>query len=431
MTRQTIETMKANAVDWNKHELVVVFDGTQAESFGPNYPSWFAGPIVSPSSDSQMGVGAAKNCGALWFKTQSKPKPDDILMFTDCDMYYLPGWDEQLENILQSSVTQLGGWKHPYHKFTSKGHTAGEVDAVTGNCFVIRWADWLKYGPFYSNAIGPGQSEDYALSQKIKAAGGIVATLDPPVAIHVGLANCLGEPATGWEEMSKMAEQQIKDYGIDKIWLATPDEGTVLIEKCPAYCEGFPTWIKTEDPPNSGRFTLAVGNRLCLGSGQKRFDNNHGWINIDTQNVPPDRVPDIVCDFTKEPLPFEDNSIITIVAEHCIEHVGCGEATAMLQECWRVLQPGGSLIITAPDMRALAGRWLGGELSTQLYMTNVYGAYMGNEADRHRWGGDYESWLVSISQTLPNAFTQPFDWRVIPGASIAKDFWILGIEVIK
>ena len=26
---------------------------------------------------------------------------------------------------------------------------------------------------------------------------------------------------------------------------------------------------------------------------------------------------------------------------------------------------------------------------------------------------------------------QPFDWREIPGAEIAKDFWIAGIEAVK
>lgn len=436
--------MQRNAANWSKHQLVVVFDGTKEEC-----AAW--GEFLKPGelpvdiiywTGKQLGVGGAKNYGAeRIISSDPTLKLDGILMFSDNDMYYLPDWDKRLEAGMGiKNIIELGGWKHPYHVgdwiFREDGFDCPDgygckidsVDAVTGNCFVIRWADWLKYGPFDANAIGPGQSEDYAFSQKVKSGGGIVATLDPPVAIHVGLANCLGEPAVGWQEMSQMAEKQIQEYAIDKIWLSTPDEGTILLEKKKYINDGI---ITRKEISLAEAKILYPSRKLCLGSGQKRFDTSHGWINIDVQEVLPDRVPDIVCDFTKEPLPFNDNQVELIVAEHCIEHVGCGEATPMLNECWRVLEPGGSLIITTPDMKSLAGRWLGGELTTQIYMTNVYGAYMGNEADRHRWGGDFSSWTAYISEALPEAIINEFDWRPIPGANIAKDFWILGIEVTK
>src|SRR4051812_4044966 len=257
LTLQTIETMRINATNWDRHELLVVFDGDIEAC------ALFRGELLLlPTSGEplprilctgkQLGVGGAKNFGAEWFTglapTEQEVRHPHTLMFSDNDMYYLPGWDAILEHALidfgkpSFRIMQVGGWRHPYHGvggeayFDIKDPTDADgrayaVDAVTGNCFIMRWADWLKYGPFDANAIGPGQSEDYALSQRIKAGGGIVATLEPSVAIHCGLANSLGEPATGWQEMSKMAEEQMQQHDINKIWLSVPEEGTVLLER--------------------------------------------------------------------------------------------------------------------------------------------------------------------------------------------------------
>lgn len=455
MTRQTIETMKANATDWSKHELVVIFDGPREDLYGLFKPE-INGPLdagIVISSTKQVGVGGAKNLGASWWgghhpkllgNTDKPAKPDDILMFSDNDMHYLPGWDATLEAVMKNSeVTQLGGWKHPFHKPSGRWvartrpldansiefdqsylYKYHQVDAVTGNCFVIRWADWLKYGPFDANAIGPGQSEDYALSQRIKAGGGIVATLDPPVAIHVGLANCLGEPATGWEEMSKMAEKQIEEYNIDKIWLSTPDEGTILLEK-----RGLPS------PIHGDKFRHIpedfVG--LNVGSGQRRFDNEYGWINVDTVSRS-GQVPDFICDANKLTEKFQANSIDMVVLHHVLEHFGCGEADDVIRQCYEVLKPGGSLLVFVPDMSKLAGRWLGGEISDYTFFVNTYGAYQGEDGDRHKWGyssGGLATYLQSTLLGIQYSSIKLFDWRDIPGADIARDWWILGVEVVK
>jgi SAM-dependent methyltransferase len=495
LTAQTIRSMRENASDWSRHRLVVVFDGTH-----PECNAWMDEFARSPEdvpdvvvevTGKQLGVGGAKNFGAAHLEKQVeifnklatpvKPEhaPGSLIMFSDNDLYYLPGWDIQLGRMLlgHPQIVQLGGWGHPYHRprvhADNDMRPALEIDAVTGCCFVMRWSDWLRYGPFDANAIGPGQSEDFALSQRVRAGGGLCATLDPPVAIHCGLVNSAGEPATGWREMGEMARVQLLAMGEEerrRVVLEIPAEGAPSAAAVDAMYEkrqlladklndaavemGF---IHTSDgvpilgvdpssPKSDGAVvwgyrksgkTFITGEshgpvRLCLGSGQKRFDNSHGWINLDVQSVPPDRVPDIVCDFTRERLPFDDGSVAMIVAEHCIEHMGCGEATPMLRECWRVLASGGSLIVTVPDMRALAGRWLGGELDTQVYLTACYGAYMGGEADRHRWGFIAESLTAYLREALPGeGRVVPFDWREIPGASISRDWWILGMEAIK
>lgn len=166
--------------------------------------------------------------------------------------------------------------------------------------------------------------------------------------------------------------------------------------------------------------------QLNIGSGQRKFASP--WVNVDKQAK---WEPDVLWDAgnSGDKCPFEVNSCRTIVLHHVLEHFGCNEGNLLLGVCRSLLIPGGNLLVFVPDMKQLAHMWLEGRLSDQLYMTNLFGAYMGDDADRHRWGYTPDS----LRQTLDSAGfkTYPFDWRSIKGADIAQDRWILGMEAIK
>lgn len=164
--------------------------------------------------------------------------------------------------------------------------------------------------------------------------------------------------------------------------------------------------------------------RINLGSGQRRFSGD--FINCD---INPRWEPDVVADGAHMPM-FEDGSAELIVSHHSLEHARCGEGAPMLKECLRVLLPGGSMIVCVPNMRALAEGWLQGRITTQIYMTNVYGAFMDSPVDQHAWGYDYQS-LKEFLLSCGFSRIKPFDFREIPGADIAQDWWILAIEATK
>jgi predicted SAM-dependent methyltransferase len=138
----------------------------------------------------------------------------------------------------------------------------------------------------------------------------------------------------------------------------------------------------------------------------------------------------LVCDCSA--LPYDDGTADLIVLHHVLEHFGCGEGVGVLKEAHRVLAPSGRLLIFVPDMKALAQSWLVGKLNTETYLINVYGAYMGDPADRHKFGFTRETLKDELVKVAPWQRVDLFNWRNIPGAKIAgPDFWILAMEAVK
>lgn len=166
-----------------------------------------------------------------------------------------------------------------------------------------------------------------------------------------------------------------------------------------------------------------TGMYLNLGSGQRPF--KPPFVNIDAQAR---WNPDVVADCSS--LPYPDGSCEMIVLHHVLEHFGCGEGSGLIREAWRLLRPGGSLLVFVPDMRALAQRWLLGQLDTETYMINLYGAFMGDDHDRHRWGFT-ETTLELELHGCEWSQVKRFDWRRVAGADIAKDWWVLGLEAVR
>jgi predicted SAM-dependent methyltransferase len=163
--------------------------------------------------------------------------------------------------------------------------------------------------------------------------------------------------------------------------------------------------------------------RLNLGSGQRPFAKP--WVNVDAQQR---WQPDLVADCSA--LPYADGSCDMIVLHHVLEHFGCGEALALQREAFRLLAPGGSLLVFVPDMRALAQNWLLGKLDDETYMINIYGAFMGDEHDRHRFGFTAATLEKELGKHGWSEIKR-FDLREVPGADIARDWWVLAMEAVK
>jgi predicted SAM-dependent methyltransferase len=170
---------------------------------------------------------------------------------------------------------------------------------------------------------------------------------------------------------------------------------------------------------------------LNVGSGQRPFTTNYDvhWINVDKIAHEGMTPPDLIADGAH--LPFSEQSADYVVLHHVAEHFHCGEAGGLIAEAYRVLKFGGVLVVTVPNLRELAMGWLTERISTQIYVTNLYGAYMGHPEDEHRWGFDRDSLKEFLTASASWDSVSDFNFRRIPGADIAQDWWILGVECHK
>lgn len=90
----------------------------------------------------------------------------------------------------------------------------------------------------------------------------------------------------------------------------------------------------------------AVTPKLHIGCGPFVMD---GWLNVDINCCRPDiRYLD-----AGKPYPFPDHSFNYIYSEHLFEHLSVEEQTVMLQECYRILKPGGRMRLAMPNLHFL------------------------------------------------------------------------------
>jgi SAM-dependent methyltransferase len=133
--------------------------------------------------------------------------------------------------------------------------------------------------------------------------------------------------------------------------------------------------------------------KLNVGSG---VDVLSGWFNVDFQ---PFYKGQNFMDATA-PFPFPDQSFDFVRSEHMIEHIPYLDGILMLQECHRVMRPGGIIRIATPDLKKLAKLYEAPLSKEQRFYV---------DAIFSEWRGDYQSTEVGV--VINNIFS--FDHRFI------------------
>lgn len=96
---------------------------------------------------------------------------------------------------------------------------------------------------------------------------------------------------------------------------------------------------------------LHVYPRLNLGCGSVYLPE---WTNVEFKS--PDS--SVIEHDLREPLPFRDSSFQVVYHSHVLEHLEPLEAAQLLEECHRVLAPGGILRMVVPDLESKARLYL-------------------------------------------------------------------------
>ncbi|MCI0376988.1 MAG: methyltransferase domain-containing protein [Gemmataceae bacterium] len=132
--------------------------------------------------------------------------------------------------------------------------------------------------------------------------------------------------------------------------------------------------VETEDKECSSWWGVelpCLPTLLNLGCG-RRF--HPAWLNLDLH--PADPLVE-AGNVLSGRWPFPDASFDVVYHSHLLEHLPVEAALPFLQECRRVLQPGGVLRVVVPDLEQIA----------QLYLQAVSDARRGDESGkkRHEW----------------------------------------------
>lgn len=82
---------------------------------------------------------------------------------------------------------------------------------------------------------------------------------------------------------------------------------------------------------------------LEIGPGNNRIPD------YETVNAVKSKVTDYICDCSKEPLPFDNDSFDSIYSSHFLEHIEWFKVNDILAEMFRCIKPGGFVEIWVPD----------------------------------------------------------------------------------
>jgi predicted SAM-dependent methyltransferase len=131
--------------------------------------------------------------------------------------------------------------------------------------------------------------------------------------------------------------------------------------------------------------------RLNLGCGEQVVD---GWLNVDyALGARVSKIPVIrelaqktgifhttwdkrifLTNLTKD-FPWEDNSIETIYSSHTLEHFTRAQGQHFLRECFRVLQPGGTIRIVIPDLAHIVNSYQKKEILAENFLDELHVLY--------------------------------------------------------
>lgn len=144
-----------------------------------------------------------------------------------------------------------------------------------------------------------------------------------------------------------------------------------------------------------GRVSGELALKLNLGSGKKRID---GYTNID---INPDTNPDIVADICQ--LPLDSGVCDEVMAIHTLEHLWLQDVLPALKEWFRVLRPGGRLVLELPCLEKILKNFMRTPPMAQLTLWGVHGD-PGTHLKREVWQLHKWTWsLGDLAMALDKA----------------------------
>jgi len=90
---------------------------------------------------------------------------------------------------------------------------------------------------------------------------------------------------------------------------------------------------------------------LNIGCGRRY---HRDWVNLDLES----NDSNVIRHDVNKGIPFEQGHFDAVYHSHILEHLDPGDGQKLIQECYRVLKPGGVLRIVVPDLECIARLYL-------------------------------------------------------------------------
>lgn len=359
-------------------EVIVVVDGSTDDSL-ERLREWEPRVRIVHNARN-TGFSGACNAGVEMAK-------GEYIVFLNNDTTVTPDWLGQLMTVMESDsrigavgpklvypgseliqhcgtvVNEQGIAEHLY-RFLPKQFSAANrfrfFRILTGACLLVRKQSFLGLGGFDRSFRMGGEDTD--LCFKLLDAGKLLAYCPESIVYH---HEGFSRGRRGQENPDDLYNREI----LSQRWAKylTPDIADYCLLAEIESNEGAtwpwlhdvpPSIVSKYDKPESrqvGRFPF----RCEIGSG---MHPQPGYIHLDVMTSAPSL--DIQHDIL-DPLPFHENTVGEILANHVIEHITWRSLPWLASEIYRVLILGGRAYIRTPNLRFIMERYGSGETTPE------------------------------------------------------------------
>ena len=133
-------------------------------------------------------------------------------------------------------------------------------------------------------------------------------------------------------------------------------------------------------------------NYINIGCGNRYHSD---WINIDIKS----KDPNVIEYNILKGIPFEDDSLDVVYHSHVLEHFTKENGMRFINECYRVLKPGGIIRVVVPDLEGIIKEYQklisdeSGNINHERYNWIIHELY--DQTMRNRTGGEMKEFILS------------------------------------
>ena len=171
---------------------------------------------------------------------------------------------------------------------------------------------------------------------------------------------------------------------------------------------------------------------INLGCQIHYFD---GWINQDIVVGDPNVKVDLNCNANS--LPYDNDTVDFIYAGHLLEHFYPDTVLSAVREWYRVLKPGGTLIIVVPDCGEVFKSYAKREITIEQVWQQIYGRIYeyDRDSERHHIAFDREQLIDMVGEWYMiedlNFHNVPVELEPFMDTHISRGIYQLGIILTK